>query len=254
MSPPPPSKHPEPCLNELELLDSLGVSAHCLSNDLRMVTRELHRIEIPAQTQAQQLFTSGQFAGWMAGGRSATLLGNANFDTPGFSRVTALSVLCAMFALRMSDRDNQCITLHMLCHTFSQLVEQLRGSVTIICILDGRDDFSDVLLILDCLATNPVLRFKLLCTTPFASCDRLIEQRLDVQYSLRLQPSAVSNEREFSQRSLPTAAASAGCFGYYRAQMQRNEEDQMDDSDANDNDSEVQYGTERKDERVYRFA
>ncbi|KAL3490118.1 hypothetical protein BJX62DRAFT_238413 [Aspergillus germanicus] len=99
----------------------------------------------------------------------------------------------------------------MLCHTFSQLVEQLRGSVAIMFILKGelassnvseqwRDDFSDVLLIHNRLAANSALRFKLLCKAPFASCDRLTEQRFDVHYSLRLQPSAVSDDGGFIKR------------------------------------------------------
>jgi hypothetical protein len=36
--------------------------------------------------------------------------------------------------------------------------------------------------------------------------------------------------------------------------VQRNWEDDMDDSDTDDEVSEVQYGPERKNERVYQFA
>jgi hypothetical protein len=171
-----------------------------------MVTRELYRIEISAQSRAQQLFTSRQFAEWMTEGRSATLLVNANFDTPpGSSRVTTLFVLCAMLTLRVFDRDNKRIAST------------------------------------DCMATST-------SRTPSQAPTAL------VHYSLRLQPSAVSGESGFSQRSLLAAVASAGRLGYYRAQMQRNWEDEMDSSDTNDGDSAVQYGPEGGDERVYHFA
>ncbi|KAL2792925.1 hypothetical protein BJX66DRAFT_339285 [Aspergillus keveii] len=234
MSPPPHSKHPDPCLNELELLDGLGVSAHCLFNDLRMVTRELHRIEISAQAQAQLHIRP------IRGAPAASQL--SHFSAPCSPSGCPTGTINASPFINTTAlaHDIQSHTLHMLCHTFSQLVEQLCGSVPIMCILNG--------------VTELALRFKLLCKTPFASCDRLTGQRLDVHYSLRLQPSPVSDDGGFIKSSLSTEAASMGRLSYYRAQVQRNWEDEMDDSDTDDEVSEMRYGPERKNERDYYSA
>ncbi|KAI9041895.1 uncharacterized protein KD926_006441 [Aspergillus affinis] len=306
------SKRAEPLLSDIELLSSLGISSQLPSNDLRTIIKELSRFEISAQTQAQQLFASRQFAEWMASHHPVTLMVNGNFDTPGPGRTTALSVLCAMFALKLLDNNDDCIVLHhfcglhgaryhsdpaagpnglirsllaqmlhtgrefnldfintpqftddiqthslkMLCHTFSQLVEQLPRNITIICILDGvsefasqqwSTEFSDVLLILNRLITSPALRpiFKLLCTTPFSAGGPLIDRQLKVHYSLRLQPSGVHDGYAFSERSLLDVTSQGARLDHFRMRMLANRANEEDDSESDDDDFDytVRYQT-----------
>ncbi|KAH8434347.1 uncharacterized protein LDX57_011995 [Aspergillus melleus] len=306
------SKHAEPLLKDIELLSSLGISTQSPSNDLRTIIKELSQFEISAQTQAQQLFASRQFAEWMASHHPVTLMVNGNFDTPGPGRTTALSVLCAMFALKLLDNNDGCIVLHHfcglhgaryhtdpvagpnglirsllaqmlhtgrefnldfintpqftrdiqthslkdLCHTFSQLVEQLPRNITIICILDGvsefasqqwTTEFSDVLLILNRLIMNPALRpiFKLLCTTPFSTGGPLIDRQLEVHYSLRLQPCGIYDGYALSERSLPDATSQGARLDHYRMRMLANRANEEDDSESDDDywDNNVRYET-----------
>ncbi|PWY87580.1 hypothetical protein BO70DRAFT_427502 [Aspergillus heteromorphus CBS 117.55] len=316
--PPPPYQHPKPLLSDIELFDSLGVDQECPSNDLQMVIKDISQFEVSAQAQAQQLFASRQFAEWMASNQRATLLVHGNFETPGPGRTTALSVLCAMFALQLHNTadKNHYIVLHhfcglhgsshsqndpipgpnglirslitqillhtnnhqfnldffntpdfvaeikahslkMLCHTFSQLIEQLPRHTTIVCILDGiselasrqwgPDEFSDVLLILNRLVTNQALRpaFKILSTTPFITGGTLIEQMLGSHYSLCLQPCAVYDGYGFSERSMPGLPEQARREDYFRRQMRANRERQMeeeDDDDDSDSDEDEDEG------------
>ncbi|KAK1144152.1 hypothetical protein N8T08_005814 [Aspergillus melleus] len=306
------SKQAEPLLRDTELLSSLGISSQSPSNDLRTIVKELSRFEISAQTQAQQLFASRQFADWMASHHPVTLMVNGNFDTPGPGRTTALSVLCAMFALKLLDNDDGCTVLHHfcglhgaryhtdpatgpnglirsllaqmlhtgrefnldfintpqftrdiqthslkdLCHTFSQLVEQLPRNITIICILDGvsefasqqwSTEFSDILLILNRLITNPALRpiFKLLCTTPFSTGGLLIDRQLEVHYSLRLQPCGIYDGYALSERSLPDVTSQGARLDHYRMRMLANRANEEDDSESDDDDwdNTVRYET-----------
>ncbi|KAL5041338.1 hypothetical protein BDW71DRAFT_217925 [Aspergillus fruticulosus] len=116
-SPPPRPSEPEPFLDEVELHDSLGVSHQRVLTEMELVLKELPQFETSAQAQAQQLFSSRAFSDWMASSWPATLLVHDKFDAPGSGRITALSVLCAMFALQLrnSHRQDQTIVLHHFC-------------------------------------------------------------------------------------------------------------------------------------------
>ncbi len=109
----------EPLLDEIELHDILGVSPQQPANDLLLVVKELAQFDVAAQTQAQQLFASRTFASWMASAEPAIMLVHGNFDITGPGRITALSVLCAMFALELrhstTANDEQIIVLHNFC-------------------------------------------------------------------------------------------------------------------------------------------
>jgi hypothetical protein len=106
-------------LDEIELHDILGVSPQQPANDLLLVVKELTHFGVAAQTQAQQLFASRTFASWMASTEPAIMLVHGNFDITGPGRITALSVLCAMFALELrrstTANDEQIIVLHYFC-------------------------------------------------------------------------------------------------------------------------------------------
>jgi hypothetical protein len=114
-----PSPGLEPLLNEIELHDILSVSPRHPANDLELILKELSYFNISAQTQAQQLFASHAFISWMASTEPATILVHGNFAASGSGRITALSVLCAMFALQLrrsnNAEDRNFIVLHHFC-------------------------------------------------------------------------------------------------------------------------------------------
>ncbi|KUL82565.1 hypothetical protein ZTR_09374 [Talaromyces verruculosus] len=116
-SAPPFSAGVEYLLDQIELHEILGVSPQYPTNDLQLVLKELSQFGVSAQSQAQQLFTSRVFASWMASVEPAIMLVHGNFDS-GPGRITALSVLCALFALELrssSAKDGQVIVLHYFC-------------------------------------------------------------------------------------------------------------------------------------------
>ena len=135
-------------------------------------------------------------------------------------------------------------SLDMLCHTFSQLVEQLPPSTVVLCILDGVtefeseewwNEFSDVLLIFNRLGTNPATRpiFKPLLTTPFSR--GLIDSSLQARYTLTLEPTDVSGVYAFPERSMPDELSSTSRLEYFSRRMQLNRADEdSEDSDEDD--------------------
>ncbi|KAJ5580214.1 uncharacterized protein N7459_006199 [Penicillium hispanicum] len=134
-------------------------------------------------------------------------------------------------------------SLSMLCHTFSQLVEQLPRDTVILCILDGVTefeseqwwaDFRDVLDALNRLGTDPESRpiFKPLLTTPFAR--GLIDFNLQARYSLTLQPTGSVDGYGFSERSMPHELSQASRLDYFNMRMQMNRADDEDSYDSDD--------------------
>ncbi|KAJ5959953.1 uncharacterized protein N7479_007103 [Penicillium vulpinum] len=139
--------------------------------------------------------------------------------------------------------------IQKLCSTFLELIEQLPRKATIICIIDGlseftsqqfKDELVDVVHILNRLVTHRTLHpnFKLLCTTPLAR-DRLLDQKLNVEYPLQLQHAIEdSYEPVSTDRAFQNLTSQSDRLDHFRMRMRINQaaeqENRYSESDSED--------------------
>ncbi|KAL4911438.1 hypothetical protein BDW74DRAFT_172901 [Aspergillus multicolor] len=139
-------------------------------------------------------------------------------------------------------------SLHMLCHTFRQLIEQLPPKQPVICIIDGisgfeygpwLDELWDVMLILNRLVTDDALRpnFKLLITTPFA--DGVIDRTISQHQRVILPPYSLFDDGlEMSDRLIWNDIGQVDRLEQFRRAVRMKEEDDDEDEDETDGSSE----------------